>query len=109
MAILPNGCLLSSHERNVVYITMTEGETPCAGCPKRDGCEARVDKDLRTAMVLMGEPVEPPRICKRCGAAIELWRVERNTRVWTCKKTDNDRWVCGWEMSELAVGLLTRA
>jgi len=109
MAILPNGCLLSSHERNVVYLTITEGENPCAGCPKRVGCEVRSDLDLRAAMVLMGEPIEPPRICKRCGSALELWHVDRNSRVWACHKKDGDRYVCGWGCSELALGLLTRS
>lgn len=76
------------------------------GCWRRKNCAARMDQELSTALILMGEPQKPLKICKRCGAELVEWRiVGGSTRLWECVTMVPDdyghKFRCGWTLSEV--------
>ncbi|HUU59119.1 MAG TPA: hypothetical protein VMZ50_06215 [Phycisphaerae bacterium] len=90
--ILPHDCLMTGAERAVIYGTHRQGEVPCFGCSRREGCGARVDADLELAAELMGVAVADIagsegvyRTCARCGSGIREWHLGGSQRIWRCE------------------------
>lgn len=123
MQVLPADCRLDRPTKEVVYETLLENEVPCYGCPKAEGCEARLDGGFETAAVLMGEDAaELARtegvvaVCPRCGSTDSIaWAAEvtavdlphgsdrAGKRAWKCHgRTMGSRRQCNWSRVEYA-------